>query len=345
MGHIHRSCCFNNFIVGPSNRNAYAFCKEAFENPGGRLNPLFIHGETGTGKTHLLKSILARSRAADLRTIYIKGRIAHRDGILPSVFKEDDTTERFPRYILIDDLDQLVPSMESVEELLYLLDFTAHREPQVVVSSTVPSGDYSKRGTQSLMRRLREGVAVKLFALDRETRRSILTNEITRLEMPLPEGAVSFLSDLPLRNFSQLRGVLMKLLVEFEEDRSGDENFVMEAVSRMIEAREIDLPDEFGFPESPCRRKGCSVPVDIPGGTDADRTRFEVKSMKAEPDESVDDTFDALEKKFDDISKKITDEIGEKVESVEAGSEERDIDGTGLIEEWDTDEERLIDED
>jgi chromosomal replication initiator protein len=165
MGQYYKSCNFHNFIVGPSNRNAYAFCREAFDNPGGRLNPLFIYGETGTGKTHLLKAILTRAATVDSKAVFIKGRIACRDGFLHSVLRKNELTERFLRFILIDDLDELVSSTASVEELLYLLDTNAHREPQIVVSSTIPPGDLAKRGNQSLLRRLREGVVVKISAV------------------------------------------------------------------------------------------------------------------------------------------------------------------------------------
>lgn len=346
MGHINRACTFNNFIVGPSNRNAYAFCMEAFEHAAGRLNPLFLHGETGTGKTHLLKSILARSSVADKRTIHIKGRIACREGLLPAVAPETNLAELYPRFLLIDDLDELAASDENVEDLVYLLDSVSRCGPQIVVSSTLPPGCLYRIGTQSLMRRLVEGVVVKLFSLDVETRRSILTNELTRLEIPLSSGGISFLSDLPLRNFSQLRGVIMKLVVESEENKRLDEKFVFEMLTRMIEAREIDLPEEFCFQELPTSGKSSSASTHE---SDQGEAVFEVKPMPdraGEPaaNDLTANDLDELEKKFDDISRKITEESGDQANTVDSASDAMSKE-TGLIEEWEQDEDRLIEED
>ena len=176
------------------------------------------------------------------------------------------------------------------------------------------------------MRRLVEGVVVKIFSLDVETRRSILTNEFTRMEIPLASGGISFLSDLPLRNFSQLRGVIMKLVVESEERSHIDENFIFKMLTRMIEAGEINLPEEFCFQELPNSAKSSSASTQGPDQGEAEND------------------LDELEKKFDDISRKITEESGDQADTVDAASDA--IGGeTGLIDEWERDEDRLIEED
>jgi hypothetical protein len=113
----------------------------------------------------------------------------------------------------------------------------------------------------------------------------------------------------------------------------------------MIEARELDLPDEFRLPESRSMRKDYTVTREKQGEIEMNTGKFDVKQARGEEEDTIDDTFEELEKKFDDISNMITDEMSEKEESVDTGERNPDVEDTGLIEEWNEDEERLIDED
>jgi hypothetical protein len=270
-----------------------------------------------------------------------------------SLDDEIDPLEMNLRHVLIDDLQELVLSRDSVGSLLYLLDSFDHMRPRIIVSSTVPPGRLKMRTARGLLRRLYEGLIIMLSPLDGETRKSIISNEITRMDMTLNSGVLSLLSDLPFRNFSQVRGVLLKIKMKAPDGAHLEEKFIVRILSQMIARGEIDLPLGYSLPEvllgeqSKGTTRKTSPPAETSPGIFEATTPLEPQQKKSDNDH-----FDQLEKKFSEISDKIESEMNnlsskkEQQPSQESSSVESDESAdSDFIEEWDREAERLIEED
>jgi len=267
MSLIERSFTFDNFIVGPCNRHAYAACMEAFENPGGPCNPLFIYGETGTGKTHLLRAIRSMASRSDQKAIFLSGRKACGDGLLPLIQRDMDSPEPIADYLLIDDLQEILCSVDDVKAVLFLFESFERFQPQVVVTSSTAPTMLRGKGSDSLLRRICGGFIVRISSLDIQTRLSITMNEITKMNLPVRGKVASILADLPLSNYSHIRTILLRLLAEADEHIDIDDDFTIGLVTRMIKAGELHFPEGFNLPRKPAAGSLKSPLMEQSGGS------------------------------------------------------------------------------
>ncbi|MFQ6105173.1 MAG: DnaA ATPase domain-containing protein [Candidatus Glassbacteria bacterium] len=345
---IERSKTFDNFIVGPCNRVAYAASMEAYENPGEKCNPLYIYGETGSGKTHLLMAILSGLEGSNKASMFISGRKSIGRRLAESIQTETDVSDTLLDCLLVDDIEPLLNSPENVNTILGLLESLERTRTQIVVTAQAPPRRITGRHSESLIRRISEGFIARILPLDEETRRSMIMNEMTRMNIPVKGNVLSILASFPLRNFSQIRMVLLRITSDAESDDDINEDFISKLLYRMIKFGELDFPEGFGFSEA-------SFQELKPEPTTAPTPEFE-KMKEADatvptPSDSRRDYFDEMVEKFDDIAHKVTQEmpeekIGEETSKTEteavseSGSEEK----TGLIEEWGNEEDRLVKE-
>jgi chromosomal replication initiator protein len=203
---------FDEFVTGPSNRLAQAASMAVSENPGETYNPLFVHGNVGLGKTHLLQAIChrARSQRPDVEILYLTCE-TFTNHFIEAV--ERGALEHFRyRYrhvdiLLIDDIQFLAEREHSQEEFFHTFNTLYQTRKQIVLSA-----DCSPREIPSLENRLVSrfswGLVTRIDPPCLETRMAILRKKAKRRAVELPEDVVHHLAQRIDSNTRELEGAI-----------------------------------------------------------------------------------------------------------------------------------------
>ena len=171
---------FETYVVGPQNKLAYAAAKAVAEKPAEGFNPLFIYGESGLGKTHLLYAIahLMRSRRPESRIVYIKGDDFTNE--LVSSIRENRNAEFREKYrqadiLLVDDIQFIAGKIQTQEEFFHTFNTLYESGKQIVLTSDRPPREMTQLSDR-LMSRFESGLMVDVAPPDFETRLAIIHN-------------------------------------------------------------------------------------------------------------------------------------------------------------------------
>ena len=206
---------FETFVIGSSNRFTHAAAVAVAEAPARAYNPLFIYGDSGLGKTHLLHAIghYAQRLQPGLRTRYVSSEEFTND-FINSV--RDDKMQAFQsRYrsvdvLLIDDIQFLERAERTQEEFFHTFNTLHNSNKQIVISS-----DKSPRQLNSLEDRLRTrfewGLISDVQAPDLETRIAILRKKAAQEGMEPPPEVLEFIASRIQSNIRELEGALIRV--------------------------------------------------------------------------------------------------------------------------------------
>lgn len=216
---------FENFIVGPSNRFAYAAAKAVASDPGGRIshsanlrnyNPLFIYGNSGLGKTHILNAICneVNKNFPDMQIKYIKAE-QFANEFIQSL--QNKTTDEFHTdyrnnidVFLIDDIQFIAGKTSTEEEFFHTFDALVDNGKQVVITSDRPPKEIQSL-TDRLKSRFEDGLLADIQTPEYETRCAIIKRKATLLNFDIPDSVVTYIADNIKSNIRQLEGVTNKL--------------------------------------------------------------------------------------------------------------------------------------
>lgn len=199
---------FETFVVGSSNQFAHAACLAVARHPARTYNPLFIYGDVGLGKTHLLHAIghYVQQTHKDMMTCYVSSEKFLNDLVSAlSHDKMDDFRNRYRKndVILVDDVQFLIGKERTQEEFFHTFNVLFNDNKQIVLTS-----DKLPKDMVGLEKRLRSrfewGLVADLQAPDLETKIAILTKKAEYMQMPLPDEVAWFLA-------RRLRGDVRKL--------------------------------------------------------------------------------------------------------------------------------------
>lgn len=227
---------FDHFVVGPSNRFAHGAALGAAQNPGTLYNPLFIYGNSGLGKTHLLLAIGQYIRQAQPETnlVYVKAEefINHMVRALQTGGMESFRQKyRSADLFLVDDIQFLAGKESIQEEFFHTFDklYTAHK--QIVITSDRPPMEMRNLNDR-LRSRFEGGVLADVQPPDLETRMAITRNKAAQIGMLLPDEIVRYIAEKITSNVRQIEGVVKKLTAYHNIDKSAA--FTTATVDRAI---------------------------------------------------------------------------------------------------------------
>ena len=206
---------FDNFVVGESNRLAYAAALEVSEEPGNKYNPLFLYGDTGCGKTHLLHAIGHVAKSKGLTTLIASAeQFTNQFVIALKNNKIDDFHRKFRStdFLLVDDVQFLSGKAQTQECLFHIFNDLYDNNCQIVVTGDRPPRAISSI-TKKLRSRLEWGLIADLGIPDLETRLAILRVKSKQLNIsPLPSEVLRFLATQFQHNTRELEGALNRVV-------------------------------------------------------------------------------------------------------------------------------------
>jgi len=206
---------FENFIVGPSNRFAYAAAMAVAEQPGKHYNPLFIYGPAGLGKTHLLHSVATQSREINPALVmrYVTSEDFFNDFVQGIRRKRmDEFKNRYRRIdvLLLDDVQFFEGKEQILEEFFHTFNTLHQAGSQLVITS-----DRHPRHLSTLEDRLRSrfewGLLTDIQPPDVETRLAILHKNAEFAPRQVPESVLEFIASHVANNIRELEGALTRI--------------------------------------------------------------------------------------------------------------------------------------
>lgn len=237
---------FNNFVVGPSNRIAYATALAVAESPAKEHNPLFIYGKVGLGKTHLMQAIVhyVAAKNQKIKIVYITSE-QFTNQLISAI--QNRTTDKFKEkyrnvdVLLIDDVHFIAGKEATQEEFFHTFNALHLANKQIVLSS-----DRSPKEIRPLEERLVSrfgmGMIADIQPPDYETRVAILRKKLERETTFVPDDVIEYIGKNIKTNIRELEGalkrvianaVLLKQNVTFDLARTVLKDMVMEKEARI----------------------------------------------------------------------------------------------------------------
>ena len=225
---------FEKFIVGESNRFAQATALAVAENPGKMYNPLFIYGNSGLGKTHLMHSIgnyIVQN--TNKRVLYVTSEtfvsdflgLNRKNSESTNFEKTNEFKDKYRNIdvLIIDDIQFLGNAPKSQEEFFHTFNSLFDNKKQIIISSD-NSPDDLKNLEDRLRTRFNCGLKVNIFPPDNELRKKILRNKIANMNFAqhISDDVIDFIANTCQSDVRNLEGALTRVCaystIFFEEE-------------------------------------------------------------------------------------------------------------------------------
>ena len=205
---------FDTFVVGASNHFAFAAAQAVAQNPGRTWNPLFLHGDSGLGKTHLLHAVAHSVERQGSGRVAIVSSERYTNDFVAALSK--GTMEDFRRKyrecsaLLVDDVQFLAGKDKTAEEFFHTFNELHDHHVQIVLSSD-RSPKELKGLDERLCSRFEWGMRVQIEAPEFETRAAILKKKADVEAIDLPDEVTQLLAQHIRSNVRELEGALMRV--------------------------------------------------------------------------------------------------------------------------------------
>lgn len=207
---------FDKFVVGPCNRLAHASALAIGENPGCAYNPLFVHGNVGLGKSHLLQAIchtvMRRDPKArvlylsceDFTNAFIQSIQSHQVDHFRDIYRSADV-------LVIDDVQFLANKDKTQDEFFHTFNALYDAQKQIVLSSDRPPVEIPTI-EERLVSRFKWGLVAEVEAPCFDTRVAIVRRKAAGRGVDLPEDVARFLAERVATNIRELEGAVIKVV-------------------------------------------------------------------------------------------------------------------------------------
>ena len=238
---------FETYVVGPSNKLAYAAAHAVSERPGVNYNPLFIYGDSGLGKTHLLYAIAhgLKKNHPDAKIVYIKGDDFTNE--LVASIREGKNAEFREKYrqatlLLVDDVQFIAGKEQTQEEFFHTFNSLYEAGKQIVLTSDRPPREMTKLEDR-LRTRFEWGLMVDVTPPDYETRLAIVKNKSAMLGVKLSDPVTDLIAENVTANARQIEGTLNKILAYYDLMGSAmSQEDILRAIRDMIKKNNEYIP-------------------------------------------------------------------------------------------------------
>ena len=214
----HEDYTFSNFIVGSSNEFAYKACMAVIDRPAVLYNPLFIHGASGLGKTHLLHAMYneAKRKYPSLNIVYMSGEEFANQLILAINKNKAEKMEEFRKkyrnidILLIDDIHFISNKRSTQEEFFHTFNRLFEMKKQIILTSDRAPGEIEFL-EERLKTRFEWGLITDIQPPNLELRAAIFRNKAESMNVDIPQNALIFLAENVRDNVRQIEGVIKTL--------------------------------------------------------------------------------------------------------------------------------------
>lgn len=213
---INKNFTFENFVAGSGSKFVYAAAKAVAENPGETFNPLFIYGESGLGKTHLLHAIAnyIAEHYPDKKVLYTTSENFLND-LIDSIAQKNGAKFRYHYrnvdVLMIDDVQFLKARTQLQEEFFHTFNELSAQNKQIVLTSDRPPKEISTL-EERLRTRFEGGMIADVQPPDSETKIAILKRKALDKKCPVSDDVLEFLARDSGHDVRTLEGRLTKVI-------------------------------------------------------------------------------------------------------------------------------------
>ena len=206
---------FDTFVIGDNNRHAHAACVAVAEEPASNYNPLFLYGESGLGKTHLMQAIAHHIiiNNPDLKVLYVTSETFTND-VIESI-KKNKSEELRSKYrnldvLLIDDTQFVIGKDSTQTEFFNTFNDLYNASKQIIISSDKPPKDLETL-EERMRTRLAWGLPVDIHTPDYETRMAILRRKQEMEHVIIPDDILDYIANNVVSNIRDMEQAIHKI--------------------------------------------------------------------------------------------------------------------------------------
>lgn len=242
MSALNEKYSLDNFVVGKSNKFAYAAAQAIMESPGDVYNPLVVFGETGTGKTHLLNAIANyfKEQNPDMNILYMTAEEMIID-IIESI-RSSTTKEMREKYnnadvLIVDDIQRIAGKEATQDEFFHLYNIVHGRGKQIVLSLNMDP--HKIEGLEGrILSRIMWGLVADMDLPDIEMKKALINRFAESYEASLSPSAVDYVANAITSNTFELEGFVKEIMLYAKTNNMPPEKIAVVELEKLLRKKQ-----------------------------------------------------------------------------------------------------------
>ena len=207
---------FDNYVEGISNRLSRSVAVSVADKPGRAFNPLFIHGSSGVGKTHLINAIGLKIKELhpELRVLYVSAhlfQVQYTDSILQKNFNDFMRFYQSIDVLIIDDIQEFAGLQKTQNAFFHIFNHLHLNGKQLIMTSDRSPAQLQGM-EERLITRFKWGMTAEIEKPDFELRKSILRNKTYRDGLKFPDEVISYIAENVNASIRDLEGIVVSIM-------------------------------------------------------------------------------------------------------------------------------------